>query len=241
MLQINDLPMTDAAYDAVWALNEAAGANAHIRGAIQRARDDARRPHGEVVRLIATLDGTPVGHAGAFPLVSYAGPGRRYCQLAVHPDHQGRGVGRALLQALLARLPDARELLGQLRAGDARARRVLDHLGGVVGSEDLEQRLLLADADVARLEALAGRLAALGLRVVPLARLKAEVPDWVARLHRLHVGLDEDVPSPVDHEPPDLDAWAAAELGVPDARHDALFLALDGDAWVGVCELRQPG
>ncbi|MCA9542515.1 MAG: hypothetical protein KC620_26645, partial [Myxococcales bacterium] len=63
--------MTDAAYDAVWALNEAAGANAHIRGAIQRARDDARRPHGEVVRLIATLDGTPVGHAGAFPLVSY--------------------------------------------------------------------------------------------------------------------------------------------------------------------------
>ncbi|MEZ4472356.1 MAG: GNAT family N-acetyltransferase [bacterium] len=244
-IHLDDLPLEDAAYDAVVALNRLAGANAHIRGVVQRARDDARRPYGEVVRLVARQDGQLVGHAGAFPLIAYAGPGRRYVQLAVHPAWRGRGVGRRLLDALLARLPGARELIGQLDAQDARTRRFLEAaVPGEIASEDLELALevpALDAAHLARLRGYADRLPALGLRVAPLAALKAVVPDWLPRLHHLATGLDEDVPSPVAHDAPGLEPWAAAEIRVPDVHHEALFLALDGDRWVGLCELRAPG
>lgn len=92
------------------------------------ARDDGRatgfaygytgRPGQYWTDLVAAVLGQPLD--GHFELV----------ELAVHPDAQGRGAGRALLEALLDGRPEPRVLL-QTHDGDTAAMRLYRRLGFV--------------------------------------------------------------------------------------------------------------
>lgn len=59
------------------------------------------------------------------------------CELHVQPGHQGCGIGRALLRALLEDAPQRRAVLSTWR-GDTRARRLYDSLGFTVVVDDVE-------------------------------------------------------------------------------------------------------
>ena len=77
----------------------------------------------------AREDGIPVGYVGSFP----AGNEREITNIAVSPDHRRRGIGRALLTALIAGMKQRGEerLLLEVRASNLPARTLYESIGFV--------------------------------------------------------------------------------------------------------------
>jgi ribosomal-protein-alanine N-acetyltransferase len=88
-LNENDYAIADAVFDSAFGR---AGSRVSEMAFLQ-----ALQPHG---RFIARLDGKPVGLVGMidYGRVAYIG------SLAVLPEHQGHGIGRALMEHIIARV-----------------------------------------------------------------------------------------------------------------------------------------
>jgi putative acetyltransferase len=70
-----------------------------------RIVDALRRNGGLTLSLVATIDGTVVGHVAFSPVHAGTGvTGSGLAPVAVRPGHQRRGVGSGLIQAGLVRL-----------------------------------------------------------------------------------------------------------------------------------------
>jgi len=67
--------------------------------------------------LVALADGVPVGYAG-----SVDGDIR----VCTHPDHQGRGIGRALILAVVRRFPGSR---ARIKIGNTASLRLFESCG----------------------------------------------------------------------------------------------------------------
>ena len=98
--------------DAIRALTAAAFENApHASGTEARIVDALRRDGDLALSLVAEADGSIVGHV-AFSPVRIDGQDGAFGlgPVSVVPDHQRRGIGRALIEEGLARLTDRRAL-----------------------------------------------------------------------------------------------------------------------------------
>jgi ribosomal protein S18 acetylase RimI-like enzyme len=101
-----------------------------------RARlPDALRDHPTSVVFLAFVDGQPAGVAVCFVGFStfHARPLLNIHDLAVVPEHRGRGIGRALLAAVEAEAVrrDCCRLTLEVQDENRRARRVYDRFGFV--------------------------------------------------------------------------------------------------------------
>ena len=233
-------------YEAFCAIASAAGLDFPVEAAQLRARDEAYRAEGATIDYwFACPAGNPaevLGASTAFTLLRYGAQGRRFVDLGVHPDAEGQGIARALASHVLEdlRAQGARELLAKVSDRSPRGLELAQQLGfePVAGEVDCELTIDLAGRDLEALEPLIRRVEAGGIRFETLAKLKGHVPDWFERVYRLWTALDRLVPTALDHTTPSPEAFWATELEWPGALPEAYFIALDGDRWVGLSELR---
>ncbi|HYF79986.1 MAG TPA: GNAT family N-acetyltransferase [Symbiobacteriaceae bacterium] len=189
-------------------------------------------------RFVAEVDGQVVGTASWFQLPSRLHPQKFWMDGAVHPDHQGRGIGQALLAHVLAAIAPKNPISIRTfsREDYAATRRFLDRNGFVEAKRTWESFLDLTSFDFGPYAGQPEQVEGQGIRLVTLPELQDQ-PDWEGRLLDLYNAIQLDVP--------DFDPAAATEkeyfrknyLGSPSFLAEGQYVALDGERWVGLSTL----
>ncbi|MDF2627875.1 MAG: GCN5-related N-acetyltransferase [Symbiobacteriaceae bacterium] len=189
-------------------------------------------------RFVAEADGQVVGSASWFQLPSRLHPQKFWMDGAVHPDWQGRGIGQALLDQVLAAIAPKHPISIRTfsREDYAGTRRFLERRGFAEAKRTWESFLDLAAFDFGSYAGQPEQVEAQGIRLVTLPDLQ-QLPDWAERLLALTNAIQLDVP--------DFDAAAAVAmttfqqsyLGASSFLPAGHYIALDGDRWVGLSTL----
>jgi GNAT superfamily N-acetyltransferase len=191
-------------------------------------------------KLVAAGDGALLGYGFAEVPDVAAAPGRRRVRVGVDPVHAGRGIGRALADAVeaLARENGATELCCETLSRHARAEPFAAARGYAAYNRRIESRLALAAVDpaaVARaIDAATDRAFESGVRIASYRQM-ALVDDAPRRAYELTSTLWADVPFGITGPDPTYEQFVAEELDDPDFRAGASFVALDGPRWIGEC------
>jgi mycothiol synthase len=167
-------------------------------------------------------------------------PGVFGLRVCVHPEHRGKGQGRALLDLLLGHLVylDWRQILSGCQDDGGPARGMLERRGFVLGQTELCSRLDLtrytppADHDAALT-----RFGERGYRMATYGGL--DDPDKEEKLWALYEEIEHDMPGTVEHKKAGLAQWRE-KMASPVRRMDEILLALAGDELVGLTELVFP-
>ena len=206
-------------------------------------RDIRRRDLGGVVDYwLAEQGGHVVGIGTAFTMLRYGKPTLRFAEIGVHPDHERRGVGRRLWTRMASDLRAAGvdEVLSVAwdRKPGALPFARAQGFNPALGEVDHALRIDLTGQDLDPLQPFVDRVTDAGLRVAPLSDLRGEVHDWFERIYALWTTCDGLIPTTLSHTKPTPEAFRTTELEGPNALDGGWFIALDGDDWVGVSELR---
>jgi GNAT superfamily N-acetyltransferase len=158
-------------------------------------------------------------------------------RVQVHPDHQGRGYGRALLERAqdTAKEGGAEDLLGWAERAVPRTMHFLERAGFREVGREWESTLDLAQCDVADFQHIVERATAQGVRIKSAAVLSTDRPGWKHDLHRLYVDVEMDVPTeyPIQRMP--FEDFETLNLG-RQFLADGFLVALEGDRLVGLTE-----
>jgi GNAT superfamily N-acetyltransferase len=234
--EIRPFQPSDAEYAQLAALNDLCTPGHWHTVSEWRAFDTSLAGNAQAqVHFAAWRGDLMIGAIKLWEMLRYAAPGRRYLQLTVHPAHRGQGVARALYDQALQAMPETTELFVEVVDYNPDAVAIAEAHGFTNEGIEYEQVCPVHEADAALLESLDARLD--GFDVQPLSALK-HLPDWRERLHALYIGLDNDVPAPVDYTPITLEQYFRAEVDIPSALHDACFIVQDAGEWVAISELR---
>jgi GNAT superfamily N-acetyltransferase len=186
-------------------------------------------------RYLATLpDGTPVGvgHVFRIPWLS-ATPRRFWSNLRVLPAWQRQGIGNEILHHIDADLhaQGADKLWQMVRESLPDLVQVVERNGGRELIRTAPYTLDVANSTPIDLDPVLDRLAERGLSIATLAELRECDPEWLAKLHVLHMSLSRDIPLPEDlfTTPDEFAEWVADS---PTALPDAYFIVLDGERYV---------
>jgi GNAT superfamily N-acetyltransferase len=208
-----------------------------------RAFDEGFAPDALPRRYVAVApDGALVGYAHTFPTTWIAEPGGFWAAVRVVPAYRRRTIGRQLLARALgeAHAAGGAFALSQVREQLADATDFAEQTGFVEMLRSWEMRLDTRTIDVAPLRRHVERVEASGIRLTTLDRLRTVDPDWLPKLHALHLVLNRDVPLP---DAPNItrEWFERFALTCP----EAFFVALDGDRYIGESFMhpddRQPG
>jgi mycothiol synthase len=166
------------------------------------------------------------------------GQGRYEINLRVHPDWQGRGVGKALYQAAIEHLAALapREITAMVWQAHPRTARFLIERGFVETWRRIDSSLDAADFDWAPYAGLEQQVRALGIEVTTYAQL-ADDPDRLRKLYELDAALWQDVPYGQTVVQRTLEQFMAAEVNHPAYLPDACFIALKHGEFVGYSNL----
>jgi GNAT superfamily N-acetyltransferase len=182
------------------------------------------------------LDGQIVGSAYVGQS-SWIPPTTMIVYVAVHPNHQKQGYGRALLELAEA---TASERGGEMTFSwteetRPRSMRFLDNAAYEVVERRWESTLDLPRCDLGMLQDAVDRVVISGIRIVSVASLSDERYDWKRELHRLYTNVERDVPAPFPIQEVRFEDFEALSLGRRFVS-DGFFVALDGDELVGLTE-----
>ncbi len=238
-LSIRDFNASDADYAAVVAIGNLVLPEYQDTVEDWKHQDAHRPPHLKHRRLVAELDGAIVGYAHYDQPEGMYHPQAFHIFVAVRPDQQGRGVGRALVAALMEALSplDPLRLRARTRADMERGVRFLQDLGFSEEQRDWESRLDVAAFDPAPFAGAEERLRAEGIQIVTAAELMERDPDHRRKLYELDLELSRDVPRPEPFTGFAYETFEHYVFNSPNFLPDGYFVALDGDRYVGMSNL----
>ena len=161
----------------------------------------------------------------------------RYTDIEVHPDHQHRGIGRALLERVetLAAERGVESLITNTEEHRDRTIRFLEAAGYVEIDRDWRSTLDLDEFDRNAWSDAIARVTASGVQIVSAAELRETFPDWIDRLYELYVEVEGDMPVqiPIDSMPrDDFEALMLGRKLLP----DGYLVAVDGQDFVGLTQ-----
>lgn len=158
--------------------------------------------------------------------------------ITVHPEHQGRGLGRRLYDLLMAELAPSHPIVlwANVRESFPLSIRFLERRGFEEKRRAWESRLPVAAFDPAPFEAKAAK-ALQSFTVTTVAERQKTDRDWLPKLFDLHKEVLADVPRVDEHTPPTLEEYEERWIKNPDYILDGHFLALDGDRYVAESNL----
>jgi GNAT superfamily N-acetyltransferase len=198
---------------------------------------DVQRRSGRVcVRWLASIDDHIVGSAYVGQS-SWAPLTTMMLYVAVHPDHQGQGHGRALLERAEATALErgGERTFSWTEETWPRSMQFLDRAGYEVVERRWESTLDLQRCDPGKLREAVERLASSGIRILSVTALAAERSDWKRDLHRLYSDVEEDVPAPFPTQSLPFEDFEALSLGRR-LLSDGFLVALHGGELVGLTE-----
>lgn len=166
------------------------------------------------------------------------GKGRYELDIRVHPDWQGRGVGKALYQAALEHIASRapHEITTMVWQAHPRAARFLLDRGFVEAWQRFDSHLDAANFDWSPYAGLEQQLAELGIIITTYADI-AEDGNRLIKLYELDCTLWQDVPYGQAVVLRSLKQFAAAEVNHPNYLPDACFIALKDTEFVGYSNL----
>ena len=237
-MRIRPFDSSDADYAALVRINEAAWPDHPDSEAYWRRLDAERDPKLIFRRVMAQTPDGVAGFAtwGHNPFAYH--PRRFLIDVRVDAERQGRGIGSALHDHVLAALvehdPVALEVM--TREDLPRAHRFLEVRGYA-----LRDRLAATELDVGRFDpeayrSLFDRLEARGIAIRTWPELGTG-PDSERRLYELMDLLHRDVPMEEEHTPEPFKVWLKAYRDNPDFLPETLFVASDGDLWLGMSQI----
>lgn len=251
-LRIRPFGGTDAEYRAIAAIERACIEDSDSDPEAWKHSDRIRGRHLLQRRYVGELDDGIV--ASGFlcqPEWSFE-PGKYFLHGSVLPEYHGQGFLARMCRHIMDEVAplEPRLLTTTARIEEKERLAFLDAHGFEEVMRFPVSHLELSTFDV---EPFADQLAAVrraDLRVVSLAtwieEMEARAPGsaggsgavpWQRRMYDLCWTLATDVPQPSPSTPMPFDQWVASELEGPGFVTDAWFIALDGDAWVGVTHL----
>jgi GNAT superfamily N-acetyltransferase len=177
-----------------------------------------------------------VAFIGEDPLAQRAG--KYTINLRVRTDWQGRGVGKALYQAVLEHLaPFApEELWAFVWQAHPRTGRFLTERGFVEAWQRVDWVLEVANFDFAPYAGLEERLREQGITITTYAQLAAD-PDRLQKLYELDWALWQSIPYGQSVTRRSLQQFAAAEVDHPKFIADACFVATKDGQFLGYSNL----
>jgi GNAT superfamily N-acetyltransferase len=198
---------------------------------------DVQRSAGRLcVRWLASVDGQVVGSAYVGQSSSLP-PDIIVVYVAVHPDQQSRGYGRALLERA--------EVTALERGGEKafswadetrpRSMRLLERAGYHEVDRGWESTLDLTKCNPDGLRSAVDRVVSSGIRITPASSFALERDDWKRELYRLFTDVEMDVPAPFPIQKVPFEDFEALSLGRRFIS-DGFFVALDGEQLVGLTE-----
>lgn len=237
MADIRPMAPTDAHYTALARLNDQITPG-HWHTALEwRSHDEVLIGNAQPFVHFGAWQGEAlVGAVKLWALLRYGAPGRRYLHLTVDPAHRGQGLGRALYDRALQAMPETTELFTEIVDYNPDGVAIAEAHGFAHEATEFEQVCAVDAAPIEVLDGLAARLEPYDVQ--PLSALK-HLPDWRQRLHALYIGLDADVPVPIEYVPISLEQYFRSEVDIPSALHDACFIVRVGDEWIAISELRR--
>lgn len=193
-----------------------------------RFYDERRDPEHKHGRLIAELDGEPVGVGVYGQSVDAYHPQRFRFEVFVDPEHQFRGVGRALLEALHAATQpfDPIKIRAGTRADWTRALGFLEAAGFTEEDRAWESRLDPREFDASPYAELETNLKADGIEIINLRELEQMDSGWKHKLFDLDTDVCSDMPSPEAFTGQSFERFETVTLGNPDLWPEAFLVAL---------------
>ena len=201
------------------------------------AEDRDRNPKCRAHRWVAERYGEIVGFAGYSQHLFDYEPGKFYVVLEVLPSNRNLGIGAALYNHVI-------EGLGAFRLSRLRADGFADHPEGVRFLqkrgfvEVFRERPLHLDVggfDPLLHIGIEARLHDEGIEIKSLSELEHD-PDRDRKLYELYWQATEDVPKEHPIEPMPFEEWVEWTLRDPLVVHEGYFVAVCGEAYVGISE-----
>ena len=160
----------------------------------------------------------------------------------VLPEFQRRGVGSRLYQTILDHLEtmNPTELKTHAREDFTDAVRFLQRRGFVEVWRRFESKLQSGSFDFSSYDHLEAQVAAHGVQIVTYPEL-AHDPERDQKLHALDNALFEDIPLGEEYTPSALERWRADHVEAGRVLHNAFFVAVKGDEYVGMSTLWKEG
>ncbi len=157
----------------------------------------------------------------------------------VHPDYQGRGIGTALYEHIMAALApfEPLQLQAMARADHPHGLRFLEQRGFKEHVREQRSAIVPAEFDPAPFMGIEDRLAAEGLTLKSYLEL-ANDPDRDRKAYELDMAATPDVPGLDDFTPPSFEQYKKDVLDRPLLLKDVCLFAVTSDGeYVGITSL----
>lgn len=201
--------------------------------------DRNRNPKCKRQRWVAAKDGNVVGF-GSYGQNSFDyHPQRFYVNVEVSPEYQQQGIGAALYDQIMDRLEafDPRVLRADAFTNLSQGFAFLKKRGFSEVFRETPVHLDVATFDPSPYADLEAKLRAQGVIIKTLRELESD-PHHDHKLYDLYWEATEDLPTEGDGiEKQPFDEWVKWGLNDPTILHDAYFVALRGDDYIGLREL----
>jgi GNAT superfamily N-acetyltransferase len=234
-LRIRPMTESDADYEATAAIWTANWPEYPKTAEMYRISTEALAPDYLFARLIAEDDGGVVATGYFREESDNVASGKFLLYAQVHPDRQGKGVGRALFDGLLRKLDehDPKILSSFTREDHGIAIGFLQEHGFRVSMKEQDSVLDLASFEPLKFADVVEKVRKSGIEILPASELSKRDPDWMKKAWELHGEIIPDVPDDdvLTNEPFNV---FAKSFDHPDFIPEGYFLALDGDRYVGM-------
>lgn len=233
-------PFTAADYPALAALSNAAYSDAQgqpllpISETKLRAADEQRGPQCRFGRWVAELEGQIVAFAEHDQTAYRYHPRKFWLDLSVHPEYQGRGIGRRLYDYLLAALQsyDPWIVRNTVREDQQRSIAFLRQRGWVEAQRTWESLLDLGAFDTSPYDGAQERLQTQDIRIVTLPELAAD-PERDRKLYDLVWEIRQDFPELDAPTRESFETFCTLYLYDEAVLPDAYFVAVRGAEYIG--------
>lgn len=158
-------------------------------------------------------------------------------EVQVHPDHQGRGTGRILLERAEATASEhgAERTFSWTEEEWPRSVRFFECAGYEPIERRWESSLHIPGCNLEDLQESVDRVISSGIRIESVTSLSAENAEWKIGLYGLYAELEQDLPTTFAIPRLRFEDFEAISLGRRFIG-DGFFVALDGDVLVGLSE-----
>jgi GNAT superfamily N-acetyltransferase len=190
---------------------------------------------GRIRVLAENTNGQVIGY-GASWRAPWSVPGELASTFCVHPDYQRQGVGELILSYLKnwAASHQAFVLLSEVKDWIPGSLPFAQKHGFLLDAHIFELRLNVNQLDLSKLADPVHRLQDSGITFVTLAEISAEASE--KKLYDLYVETSVDNPGQYGNLP-DFPQWRKVALPEDCSQERWVFIALDGDRFVGVSTL----